>query len=163
MSQVDAFIKLEGIKGESKDQKHKDEIEILNWSWGLNNTGSAHFGGGVGAGKVQVGDIHIVKRVDTSSPSLMKACSTGKHVPKALLTVRKSGGENNQLEYFKVELKDILVSSVSASSKEGSPWLTEELSLNFAEFKVVYTPQDEKGGGGAQVEFAYNIAQNKSV
>lgn len=163
MSQVDAFLKLDGIKGESKDAKHKDEIEILNWHWGLTNTGSAHFGGGMGAGKVQVGDIHLIKRVDTSSPVMMKACATGKHIASGMLTVRKSGGENNQLEYFKVELKDILVSSINASSSEGSPWLSEEIALNFAEFKVTYTPQDERGGGGAQVEFGYNIAQNKSA
>ncbi len=77
MSQVDAFLKLDGIKGESRTHKHKDEIEILSWHWGLKNTGSAHFGGGMGAGKVQVGDIQLVKRVDTASPALMSACATG--------------------------------------------------------------------------------------
>ncbi len=86
--------------------------------------------------------------------------------------MRKSGGANNQLEYFKVELKDILVSSVDATTAqadgveagpEGSPWPNETVALNFAEFKVTYTPQTEQGGGGAQVEFGYNVAQNKTV
>ena len=31
---TDMFLKLGDIKGESLDDKHKDEIDVLAWSWG---------------------------------------------------------------------------------------------------------------------------------
>lgn len=159
MAQVDAFLKLAGIKGESQDAKHSGEIEILNWNWALTNSGSAHYGQGAGAGKVQVGDIHILKRVDTATPMLMKACATGQHIATGTLTVRKSGG--TALEYFKVDLTEILVSSIRPASDPQSPLLMEDVALNFATFKVTYTPQDDKGAGGATVDFGYNIQKNQ--
>ncbi len=162
MAQVDAFLKLDGIKGESQDEKHKSEIDILSWSWTLNNSGSAHYGAGMGAGKVQVGDIHITKRVDTSSAILLKCCSTGEHIKSGTLVVRKAGGAK-ALEYFKVDLDRILVSSIRPSSDPSSPDLMEDVALNFGSFKVTYTPQDDKGAGGATVDFAYDITKNKAV
>lgn len=160
MAQVDAFLKLANIKGESQDARHSGEIEVLKWDWSLNNSGSAHYGQGAGAGKVQVNDIRILKRVDTATPPLMRACATGQHIATGTLTVRKSGG--TALEYFKVDLTEILVSSIRpASEGMNSPLLMEEVSLNFASFKVTYTPQDDKGAGGATVDFGYNIQKNQ--
>jgi type VI secretion system secreted protein Hcp len=161
MAQVDAFLKLDSIKGESQDSKHSGEIDVQNWNWALTNSGSAHYGQGAGAGKVQVGDIHILKRVDTATPSLMKACATGQHIASGTLTVRKSGG--TALEYFKVDLTEILVSSIRPASDPNSPFLMEDVALNFASFKVTYTPQDDKGAGGASVDFGYNIQKNQTI
>lgn len=161
-AQVDAFLELDGVKGESNDDKYKGKIEILSWSWGMANTGSAQFGGGAGAGKVQVNDLAIFKRVDKSTPILMKNCATGVHIDKGKMIVRKAGGEKS-LEYFTIELKDVLISAVETHSDSNSPWLMEEVHLNFSEFKVVYTPQDQKGGAGGAVEFGYNMAKNKAA
>lgn len=159
MAQVDAFLKLNSIKGKSQDAKHSGEIEVLNWNWALTNSGSAHYGAGAGAGKVQVGDIHILKRVDTATPILMKACATGQHIASGTLTIRKSGG--TALEYFKIDLTEILISSIRPASDPNSPFLMEDVALNFASFKVTYTPQDDKGAGGATVDFGYNIQKNQ--
>jgi type VI secretion system secreted protein Hcp len=161
MAQVDAFLKLEGIKGESTDSKHKEEIEVLSWQWGMANEGTGHYGGGSGAGKVQVSDIIISKRVDTATPVLMKSCTKGDHIKKGTLVVRKAGGD--QLEYFKIELGDILVSSIQASSAGDSPSLFETVALNFKTFKVTYVPQTKSGGAGAPSEFGYDLSAGKSV
>lgn len=161
MAQFDAFLKLEGVKGESRDSKHEKEIDILSWTWNFTNQGTGHYGGGLGAGKVQVGDLHIKKRTDSSSPILIKHCAHGTHIKSGTLVVRKAGG--NPLEYWKVDLADILVSSVTPYTDDNSPMLLEDVSLNFAEFHIHYTPQDEKGAGGATVDFGYNIAQNKAA
>ncbi len=161
MAQVDAFLKLDGIKGESGDSKHKDEIEIQSWSWGMHNEGTAHYGAGSGAGKVQVHDIQIVKRVDTSSPILMKSCAKGDHIKTGVMVVRKAGGD--QVEYFKVELTEVLVSNVQPHSDPGSPSLMETVGLNFKTFKVTYLPQTENGSLGAPVEFGYDLAAAKAI
>lgn len=161
MAQVDAFLKLDGINGESQDSVHTNEIDILSWSWSLTNSGSAHYAKGMGQGKVQVGDIHILKRVDTATPSLMQACTTGQHIDSGTLTVRKAGG-TSALEYFVINLSNILVSSIRPSSDPSSPQLMEDVALNFGSFKVTYTPQEEQGSGGATVDFGYDIQQNKT-
>ncbi len=161
MATVDAFLKLENIKGESSDSKHKEEIEIESWSWGMSQSGTTHSGTGGGAGKASVNDISIVKKVDKSSPILIKSCIQGVHIPKGTLTVRKAGG--SQLEYYKIDLEDILISGVQCSGHPGSPTLSESVSLNFRKFKIIYTPQDAKGAAGAGVEYAYDIAANKSA
>src|SRR5712692_7947485 len=97
---VDMFLKLDDLKGESIDAKHKDAIDILSWSWGMSQSGTTHSGGGGGAGKVSVSDISITKHVDRATPSLMLSCCNGKHFKQAVLTVRKAG--EKPLEYIKL-------------------------------------------------------------
>src|SRR5262249_56590322 len=97
---MDMFIKIGELKGESRDKTHKDEIDVLAWSWGISNSGSAQVGGGAGAGKCNVQDLSFTKYLDKASPDLMLACCNGKHFPKATLTVRKAG--ENPLEYLLV-------------------------------------------------------------
>jgi type VI secretion system secreted protein Hcp len=162
MAQVDAFLALDGIQGESQDSVHANQIDVLSWSWSLTNSGSAHFAKGMGQGKVQVGDIHIVKRVDSATPILMQACTTGTHIANGTLTVRKAGG-TSALEYFVIKLQNILISSIRTSSDPSSPVLMEDVSLNFGWFQVTYTPQEEQGSGGATVDFGYDIQQNKTA
>ncbi len=141
---VDMFLKLDGIKGESADGKHKDEIHIESFSWGLNQTGTFGAGGGGGAGKVNVHDISVTKFVDKSSPELMLACANGKHIKDGLITVRKAG--EKPLEYLKIKLTDILISGVQFAGSGGGDQFSENLSLNFAKFQVEY---QEQGGDGA--------------
>ena len=130
---VDMFIKLDGIKGEAQDDKHKGEIDVLAWSWGMSQSGTTHMGSGGGGGKANFQDISVTKWVDKSSPILMQYCATGKHIPKAQLIVRKAGGK--PLEYIVMDLTDIMVTSVSTGGSGGEDRLTENVSLNFAEFK----------------------------
>jgi type VI secretion system secreted protein Hcp len=155
---VDMFLKLDGIKGESVDSKHKDEIAVLAWSWGMSNSGSAHLGGGAGSGKVNVQDLSLTKFIDVSSPDLMLSCCNGKHIPKAQLTVRKAG--ENALEYMIIKFEDILIASVSTGGSGGEDRLTENVTLNFAKVDVEYTQQDAKGGSGAKPKMGWDIPAN---
>jgi type VI secretion system secreted protein Hcp len=155
---VDMFLKLDGIKGESQDKSHKDEIAVLAWSWGMSNSGSAHLGGGAGSGKVNVQDLSLTKYIDVSTPDLMLACCNGKHIAKAQLTVRKAG--ESALEYVIIKLEDILVASVSTGGSGGEDRLTENVTLNFAKVDVEYTGQDAKGGAGAKPKMGWDIPAN---
>jgi len=158
---VDAFLKLEGVKGESVDKAHKEEIDVLSWGWGMNQLGTAHRGTGGGAGKVAVNDLTITKYVDRSTPTLIQACCTGEHYPTATLSFRKAGGE--PLDYFIIKLEDVIVSSVNTGGS-GGDLIMETITFNFARFKVTYQPQNAKGGkeGGA-IEAGYNIATNEKI
>ena len=155
---VDMFLKLDDVKGESKESKHKDEVDVLSWSWGMSQTGTMHSGSGGGAGKVNVQDLSLTKYVDKGSPNLMMSCCSGKHYKEALLTVRKAG--DKPLEYIKITMKEVLVSAVSTGGSGGEDRITENVTLNFAAFKVEYTPQKADGSGDAAIECAWKIAEN---
>jgi type VI secretion system secreted protein Hcp len=155
---VDMFLKLNGIKGESKDGKHKDEIHIESFSWGMSQTGAHGFGGGGGAGKVSVHDISITKYVDKSSPYLMAYCCSGKHIPDGLITVRKAG--DKPLEYLKIKLTDLLVSGVQHAGS-GSDLLTENVTLNFSKFHVDYQEQKPDGSGQPAGEMGWDVKANQ--
>ena len=159
LAAVDMFLRIDGIKGESSDPKHRDEVDILAWSWGASNSGSAHMGGVGGSGKVNVQDISITKYIDKASPLLMKAVCSGQHIKEVNLVVRKAG--NKPLEYLKIRLMDVLVSSVSTGGSGGQDRLTENVSFNFAKFQITYTTQDAKGGAAGEVPFSFDIKANK--
>src|SRR5712691_1971915 len=100
MAAVDYFLKIDGIEGESQDSKHKGEIDLESFSWGETQSGTHAAGGGGGAGKVSMQDFHFVMRVNKASPKLLQACAGGQHIPKAILTCRKAG--KDQQEFLKI-------------------------------------------------------------
>lgn len=155
---VDIFLKLDGVTGESRDSKHAKEIDILSWSWAAEQSGKAGLQGGAGAGKVKVHDITLQKFVDKSSPTLMLFCCNGKHISKGTLTMRKAG--ENPLEYLKVELEEILISSYSTGGTNSDDLQIENISLNFAKFNKTYTPQSKDGSAEGAVVAGWNIAEN---
>lgn len=158
---VDMFLKIKDVKGEAQDDKHKDEIDVLAWSWGMSNSGSTHMGGGSGAGKVNVQDMNFTKHIDKSTPDLMKACCNGKHFEEAVLVCRKAG--ENPVEYLTITMNDLIVTSVSTGGSGGEDRLTENLSLNFGSVKVKYIEQTAKGGEGAKPDMGWDIAANKAL
>lgn len=158
---VDMFLKIKGIKGEAQDDKHKDTIDVLAWSWGMSNSGSTHVGGGSGSGKVNVQDLSVTKYIDKSSPDLMKACCNGKHFETADLIVRKAG--EKPVEYLTITMTDLIVTAVSTGGSGGEDRLTENVTLNFGAVKVKYIEQTAKGGEGAKPDMGWDIAANKAL
>jgi type VI secretion system secreted protein Hcp len=157
---VDMFLKLgDKFKGESRDKTHAQAIDILAWSWGMSNSGTAHMGGGAGAGKVNVQDISVTKYVDAASAGLLLACATGEHIDSADLIVRKAG--TTPVEYIKVTMTEVMITAVSTGGSGGEDRLTENVTLNFAKVKFVYTEQDATGKAKTPAkEMTYDIAQN---
>lgn len=157
---VDMFMKLDGIDGESQDKGgHAKEIDVIAWSWGMSNSGTAHLGSGAGAGKVNVQDISFTKYVDASSPTLITYACDGTHIKTADLTVRKAGG--TPLEYIKIQFIEVIVTSVSTGGSGGEDRLTENVSLNFAKFKLSYQKQKDDGSkDGGAIDATWNIPGN---
>jgi len=163
----DYFLKLEGVDGESTDDKHKDWIEIDSFSWGLGQAvigedglrPAAGGGGGGGAGKVQVQDFSFVKKIDKSSPVLMLSCATGQRMKEGVLIGRKAG--DRPLEYLKIKLTDILISGYQTGGSAGDVVPTDQFSLNFAKIEFSYTPQDPRGTEGKTVTTTYDVKAAK--
>jgi len=159
---VDMFIKIDDVKGESQDKTHKDEIDVLAWSWGMSQSGTMHMGGGGGGGKVSVQDLSFTKYIDKSSANLMDYCSRGAQYKEAKMTVRKAGGA--PLEYLIITMTDVIITSVSTGGSGGEDRLTENVTLNFAAVKVDYQPQKPDGSkDGGPVKYGFDIAANTKL
>ncbi len=158
---VDMFLKLGDYKGESQDAQHKDEIDVLSWDWGAKQSGTTHLGGGGGSGKVEVHDMTFTKYVDKSTPNLFKGCCSGKHIPEAVLTVRKAG--DKPLEYLKITMKDLLISSYTTGGSHDRDRVTETVTLNFSQVKIDYVQQNKDGSGAGAVTGGWDVAKNKEA
>ncbi len=156
---VDMFLKIDSIKGDAEDDKHKGEIEVLSWTWSVTQTGTTHSGTGGGAGKANVQDISVTKYVDRATPILLKHCLSGIHVKEAVLTVRKAAG-TKPLEYVKMKMKEAIISSLTTGGHGSDERLTETLGINFALVEFEYVPQKPDGSGDASIPMTWNIAKN---
>jgi type VI secretion system secreted protein Hcp len=155
---ADIFAKIGDIKGESLDDKHKDEIEVLSISWGVSNSGSMASGSGGGEGKASFQDLSFTHNVDKASPVLMQACATGTHMKDATITHRKAG--KGQQEYLIVKMNDVIVTAVT-NGGGGSGDLSENVSIAFAKVSLEYKPQKADGSLDAGIFFKYDLKAQK--
>jgi type VI secretion system secreted protein Hcp len=162
MAVSDYLLEIDGIKGESQDDKHKETIDIDSFSWGASNSGSMSSGTGGGTGKVTFQDINFTASTHKGSPLLMQSVASGKHISKAILYVRKSGGDHQ--EYYKITLTDVLVSNYSSGGGQSEDGVIpqEQFSLNFSKIEWAYAPQDNKGALGSPVIFKHDLKSGKS-
>jgi type VI secretion system secreted protein Hcp len=145
----DMFLMVKGakhglIKGESQDDQHKGEIDVVSWSWGMQAKPS--LGAGTASGKATINDLRIVKRVDSASTALMLALRTNEAIQKAVLTLRKAG--KGQIEYLKVTIEQGRVISLTIDTVEkatGTPDILERVSFSFNKIEVEYVPQGKDG------------------
>ena len=156
---ADIFAKLGDIKGESSDSKHKEEVEVLSWSWGVSQTGGIAAGSGAGTGKASFNDFTFTHRIDKASPNLLKACATGQHLKEATITARKAG--KGQQEFLIIKMNDVIVTSVALSSAGDTSATSESVALRFAKVDFEYSPQKPDGSLDAAVAFKYDIKANK--
>ena len=157
----DCFIKIGDIKGEAKDHAHKDEIDVLSWSWGVTQPGTMGMGGGGGGGKVNIQDLVFTKYIDTSSTNLYLKCCNGKHYEEAKLTVRKAG--ETPVEYMKVHMEKVMVTGISSGGSGSEDRVTENVQLNFKKVTVIYTPQGPDGSPQAEMDIGWDIEANQQL
>jgi type VI secretion system secreted protein Hcp len=151
---LNIFAKIGDIKGESLDDKHKGEVEVLSWSWGV-----AQSGAGPGAGKASFSDFSLTHNIDKSSPVLMKACATGEHIKEATITVRKAG--KGQQDYLIIKMNDVVITGVHPSGSGDAAEMAEQVALQFAKVALEYRPQKADGSLDAGIHFKYDIQSNK--
>jgi len=154
---VDYFLDLDGIQGESQDEKFKDKIQLMSWSWGASNVSSVAGTGGSGAGKADVSDFSCMTFFDKSTPKLFKAIGKGQHITKGTLSAVKSGAEGKP--YLKVNFTEIFVTGLQMSASSEVPSVS--LTFTYNEIGIDYSLQDEKGNLKSTGEVKYSTKQNK--
>lgn len=157
---VDYFLKLDGIDGESVDDKHKSWIQLLSWSWGGSQTSSVSGTGGSGAGKASLQDLAITTHFDKATPKLYKSMLLGTHTPNGHIECVKAGADGKP--YLKIDLKEMFVSSLQTGGSSGEEIPIVSITFTYNEIKVDYYQQDEKGNVASTGAITYNLKANKA-
>ena len=158
---LDIFLKVAGIKGESSDDRHREEIDVASFSWGLSQQRTTSTGGGAGASKADFQDLHVVTNVSQASPQLFLASAAGRHIETAVLTCRRAGGSAQQ-DFLKYT-SDVLVASYHTDGQAEDSVPVDEVSFTYAQVKVEYRPQRPDGSLGAPITAGWNVKTNEPI
>jgi len=163
------FLKLDEpeIKGESLDDKHRDEIEIAGWSWDLNQPASTKLGHHDSASKVDVNAIKIEKYFDMASVTLVQYATLGQPIGRAILSCRKNSGVNpddtaNKIDYLILTFENVMIKSITWAGKGTETIIPETLELRFSEFNLEYAIQNSDGHKVAGNHYGYDVATHKA-
>jgi type VI secretion system secreted protein Hcp len=157
MANVDLFLKIDGVQGESQDSKHKGEIELESFSWGDAQVSAQRDGGG--AGRAAFKDFQFVMRVNKASPQLFLASASGQHLKMAVLTARRAGGAGAEFLTFK--FTDLLVSSYQTEGSAEQPFLVDQVAFNFGRIDVEYRPQKPDGTLDVPIKASWDVKSNR--
>ena len=152
---IQLFLKLTGIEGESTDAKHKGEIDVLAWSWGLSHEVASTGGGATGRTKIE--GISIQKLVDLASPLLLSASAQSKSISDGMLTTRKVGGG----EFLLFKMTNVVVTSVNVAASEATNAPTESVNLSFSKLEFTYQATNPNGSPGTQKSFRFDVTGGK--
>ena len=155
---ADYFLKIDGIPGESKDPRHRGEIELESFGWGESHLAHA---GATGAARPVIQDFHVVKHTDKASPLLMFAAASGEHVKSAVLTAQRLG-EDPQ-DYLTITLGELMVSSYQIEAPDGQTWPVDRVALSFARIEMTYRPQRPDGTVDAPVNAGWDVTANHKI
>jgi len=163
----DTFMVIDGVKGETQDSVYKDKgaFEIFSFSWGASNPATiGSTSSGAGAGKVSISSFNIMKKTESSSLDLFKACCKGSHFDTAYVVLRKAGG-TEAVEYLRYDFEEVYVDSVQWSgSSGGDDTPTESVSFAFGKVTISYFAQSSKGTKGTEAPKAgWDVRTNKGL
>ncbi|MES2116703.1 MAG: type VI secretion system tube protein Hcp [Pseudomonadota bacterium] len=161
---IDVYLYIEGIKGESADDRHKDWIECKSVNWGVEQpkSATASTGGGHTAERCEHRDIVITKLADLSSPILLQTCSAGKTIPKAKFEFMRADAQGERVKYFEIEIDNVLIGEVTPSVSEGDI-LGEQVGFKFSKVRWKYTQQRISGGAGGNTSGGWDLSSNRVV
>jgi type VI secretion system secreted protein Hcp len=160
---TDAYLQIDGIKGESADSGHQGWIELTSTHWGVTQPtiNSKSTGGGHTAGHCEHRTMSLTKLADMASPLLMQHCSMGKTIPKAKLEFMRADGDGKRVKYYQVELENVLVSHMDQILQDGGGLLQDEIGLCFSKVKWTYTHQAIRGGASGSTSGGWDLAAKK--
>jgi type VI secretion system secreted protein Hcp len=140
---VHLFLKVNGkpVKGEStiNSEGRADSIECLTYNQAV--TAVTEGASSQVTGRRQFTPIQISKRIDKSSPVLLKALGTNEKIDGTFKFYRPNpAGDGTTEQFYTVELEDGKISGISQSGSAGSDQPpTEQVSFVFKTITWTYT------------------------
>ena len=153
------FLMLDGIAGESTDDRHRGEVDVTAWSFGVTHP-ATDTGTGVGSGRAVFDELHVEAPISAATPPLFTACASGRHLRTAVLTGVRVGGARQ--EFVTYSLEDVLVVAVRhGDAVDGVP--TDAVALAFKRIRISYRPQRPDGSVGAAVTAGWDVGASSSL
>jgi len=91
------YINFHGVDGEAQDKDHKGWVDVLSFSWGLEEPAPGSTSATrVSSGRVDFQDFSIVKTLDKASPKLALACCNGTHLPNVNMELCRDTGDKQK-------------------------------------------------------------------
>lgn len=158
----DAYLLIDGIRGESADATHPGWIEITSAHWGVSQprSATASTAGGHTAERCEHRTLSLSKLADLASPLLMQACSMGKTIPRARLEFMRADGEGIRVKYYEVRLDNLLIANMDQVLGDGG-LLHDQIGLRFSKVKWMYTQQKISGGAGGNSAGGWDLSCNR--
>ncbi len=159
----DGFLKIDGIPGESTDDKHKDWMEITNFHWGASQPASAtaSSAGGATAERANFHELSVTKTIDKATPKLAVVCADGTHIKEIIVELCRAGGD--KVKYMEYKLTNCIISSITNGSNDGQE-PSENIAFNYGKIEWTYTQQKRSdGSGGGNVAAGWNLQTNKKA
>lgn len=158
----DIILEIDGVQGESKSKENM--VDIMSYSWGVINHGTAAAGGGLGSGRSSFQDFNFSTAMSKASPALALKCATGEHIPKVVLYQKKAGGgtDGGKL-YYTVTMENVLVSSYQQGASDGGGEPLDSFTFNYSKIKTEYKVQNEAGAMVAGGDFAFDLKLGKTA
>jgi type VI secretion system secreted protein Hcp len=161
---IDVYLQIDGIKGESSDNEHKDWIECKAVSFEVlqPRSATASSAGGHTAERCEHKDIVVSKLTDLATPLLLEQCSMGKTIPKAKFDFMRADSDGKRVKYFSIELENVLISGVAPHVTEGDI-MNENLSIKYSKVQYKYTQQKISGGTGGNTAGGWDLSKNQKA
>lgn len=157
----DYFLKIDGIDGESTDDKHRGEIELDSWSFGGSHSATLQGGGRAGTGKFDAQNFHFTATISKASPKLFEVCATGQHFKSAAIVARKAG--DRPVEYLKITLTNVVIASYQQSAASGTSVPIDQVSLSYTKIQIEYREMKSDGSFGGSVTGGFDVKANSRV
>ena len=159
---TDMYLWIDGVPGESTDDRHRDWIEIVSFDSKVSTAASSTVsgGGGLTGTRPEFSELTVGKVIDKATPLLHKHCCSGRHISQVVIEFCRAMGEKQV--YMKYTLTDVIVSAVGPVTVDPTRQL-EQVSFRFAKIEWEYTPTDATGRPGAQVQAGWDLEMNRAL
>ncbi|HEX6698616.1 MAG TPA: type VI secretion system tube protein Hcp [Solirubrobacteraceae bacterium] len=155
---ADIFLAIDGIPGDSTDAQHKNQISIESFAFLAKRPSTRT------VGAVRFSGLRLDKVYDVSSPRILSAATSGRHLKTATVTFSTGSdpGATNVLTY---KLSDVAVSSYEQGGANpdtkalGS--LEEEIGLSPARVQVTEKTFGSNGSPGPVVTSSWQVPKSK--
>lgn len=158
---IDAYLQIEGIKGESSDEKHKNWIEVAKVIGSVHQprASTVSTAGGMTSSRASLSDIMLEKLADLSSPLLRQHCAMGKTIPKAVFEFMRADGDGKPICYERMTLTNVMISNVTYDSGAGGT-MKEIVHLAYSRINWEHVKQSIRGGAEGSTLGGWDCAKN---
>ena len=136
------FLEIDGIVGESVDDRHAGEIEVQSWSWGVATPPASTGAGRIG--RAVVDDLQLTTHVSSASPALLAGLRDRSPPRLGHVDRRALGRGGAPYSFLSYALTDVLITSVRhGDATGGAPF--EQVALHAGAVEITYRRQLPNG------------------